>query len=157
MYWMSSCSQAVKQIQVPTCEHRCNAFLYDVGMLGESLGLYLQGIWTLKTGQNPPMHYVIITLWIIQQNYNQSYYGEILEPQPPQVKLLGLNLVGSGYSCVIALVHFSRKSQSKVTVLPKGNLHNVSSPPSPVGSQSREELPTDRANPLVLKKRNILK
>lgn len=37
------CSQAVKQIQVPTCEHRCNAFLYDVGMLGESLGLYLQG------------------------------------------------------------------------------------------------------------------
>lgn len=34
-----------------------------------------------------------------------------------------------------------------MTVLPKGNLHNVSSPPSPVGSQSREELPTDRANP----------
>lgn len=42
------------------------------------------------------MHYIIITLWIIQQNYNQSYYGEILEPQQPQVKLLGPNLVGSG-------------------------------------------------------------
>lgn len=42
------------------------------------------------------------------------------EPQPPQSETLGLNLVGSGYSCVIALVHFSRKSQSKVTVSLKG-------------------------------------
>ena len=43
------------------------------------------------------MHYIVIILWITQQNYNQSYYGEILEPQPPQqVKLLGPNLVGSG-------------------------------------------------------------
>ena len=38
-------------------------------------------------------------------------------------------------------------------VLLKGNLHNLCSPPSLVGSQSREEFRTDRVNPPVLKKR----
>lgn len=89
---------------------------------------------------------MIITLWITQQNYNQSYYGEVLEPQPEQQVKLGtwiwLTKVNQILHLYIALVDFSRVSVKGDS--PKANLHSLCSPPSPTGSQGREELGTEK-------------
>lgn len=39
--WVWSCPKAVKQIQVPTCELRLSAFLYDAGMFRELIRWFL--------------------------------------------------------------------------------------------------------------------